>query len=46
MATLKSMDRRRLRTSTLTEQNKAFLRDYYETFHLKGDHSDPGRYFI
>ena len=29
-----------------TEQNKAFLRDYYETFHLRGDHSHAERYFI
>ena len=29
-----------------TEQNKAFLRNYYETFHLKGDHGHTERYFI
>ena len=29
-----------------TEQNKIFLRDYYETFHLRGDHGHPEKYFI
>ncbi len=29
-----------------TEQNKTFLRDYYETFHLRGDHKHPDKYFI
>src|SRR5262249_33218770 len=28
-----------------TEQNKAFLRNYYETFHLAGDHSKKDRFF-
>ena len=28
-----------------TEKNKAFLREYYETFHLSGDHSQSARYF-
>ena len=28
-----------------TEKNKAFVRRYYETFHLAGDHSQPERYF-
>ena len=28
-----------------TEQNKTFLRDYYETFHLRGDHAHPEKYF-
>lgn len=28
-----------------TEKNKAFIRAYYETFHIAGDHSNPERYF-
>lgn len=28
-----------------TERNKAFLRDYYETFHIRGDHGQNGRFF-
>lgn len=28
-----------------TEKNKAFIRNYYETFHIAGDHSDLERYF-
>ena len=30
----------------LTEQNKKFLRDYYESFHIQGDHGHPEKYFI
>ncbi len=28
-----------------TEKNKAFMRDYYETFHISGDHSRADHYF-
>ena len=28
-----------------TEKNKRIVRMYYETFHLRGDHSRPGQYF-
>ena len=29
-----------------TEKNKTFLREYYETFHVSGDHSQSDRYFM
>ena len=29
----------------ITEQNKAFVRDYYETFHVSGNHDQSDRYF-
>ncbi len=28
-----------------TEKNKAFMREYYETFHISGDHSRADQYF-
>lgn len=28
-----------------TEKNKSFMRDYYETFHIAGDHSRSDQYF-
>jgi predicted SnoaL-like aldol condensation-catalyzing enzyme len=28
-----------------TETNKSFMRDYYETFHISGDHSRSNEYF-
>ncbi len=28
-----------------TEKNKAFMREYYETFHIAGDHSQADKYF-
>ncbi len=28
-----------------TEKNKSFMREYYETFHISGDHSGSNRYF-
>jgi predicted SnoaL-like aldol condensation-catalyzing enzyme len=28
-----------------TEKNKSFMRDYYETFHIAGDHSNISQYF-
>ena len=28
-----------------TEKNKSFMRDYYETFHISGDHSRSDQYF-
>ncbi len=28
-----------------TEKNKSFMREYYETFHVSGDHSQSSRYF-
>ena len=29
-----------------TERNKAFLRDYYESFHIQGRHDHPEKYFV
>lgn len=29
-----------------TEKHKALLRDYYETFHIRGDHTGSERYFL
>ena len=34
---------RRTRDIEKTEKNKSFLREYYETFHISGDHSDIDR---
>ncbi len=28
-----------------TERNKSFMREYYETFHISGDHSRVDKYF-